>query len=305
LLTVGLVAAVVAAGQEARSLEARWSAGYDALAFAYRGETIVYPREIRPQDFPPPGQGAEYEIHMAWPIVSMQARWSTRVRGALQDRRAAATALMMTFTSDADQYEQVFPELIRAARVTNVPAHWGVVAALDDRRDDFGTLLRALRGAAVQHEIVAQAGFGAADFKIRTTLRLGVSADGKTLFYVDDPSFISDHVTNREFVLMMHDAGERICFECFMVCVCRDRWLFRGETMRRIGNQGRNFVERIAEVLDRAPTENRVRAYLASLRARAGTRVSGWLRNGVRRWTETEGPAIRKERIGRREGEAK
>ena len=67
------------------------------------------------------------------------------------------------------------------------------------------------------------------------------------MFYHDHAAYISEHLTRREFILAAREEDDTIQFEVVMLSVCRPRLLFRGETLRRIEDNGRYYVERLAE----------------------------------------------------------
>ena len=123
-------------------------------------------------------------------------------------------------------------------------------------------LAEALRGKEVGYDVTAKGGFGAKDYKIETKIRIGLSKDGKSVFYFDKPDYISDYLEIREFLFGGHDAGEKMYFEVVTLSVCKTPQRFKGEIMRRAKETGQYFVERLYEDLNEAPTEEQIEKYL-------------------------------------------
>ena len=243
------------AGQEA--LDVRWGADFRSLCFVFLGCRVCYPDEMARASFPPPGAGPEFDFGFDWPLVSMTARWSSVTTGWPEKYRPDALDLVVMYACDAGLYEYVFPQSIRASSFTYPPEF--LREAADSRYDLAG----ALRGREVAYEVTARGGFGASDYTIKTSLRIGVSADGKTVFYHDRPSYISDYLKSRDFFFTGRDAGDRLVFDVRMLCECAPTYFFRGETMRRIRENGRYFVQRLHEDLNEPPAAKDIETYFA------------------------------------------
>ncbi|MDD5557930.1 MAG: hypothetical protein PHN82_11900 [bacterium] len=243
----------------------RWSEDATTLRFSAPGEGGEYPRDMERGPFPQPGATPEFLVDSRWPAVAMRARWSVPTAGWPARHRGNAIDIALMHACDAELYENIFPEIIRSSRFTYPPAFLG--EALDPAGHD---LAAALRGGEAEYEVVASAGPGASDYLIRTRIRVGAAADGRTVFFHDRPLHISDHLLSREILFAVRDAGDRLDFEARMIAVCAPRLLFRGETMRRVEENGRYFVRRLRESLGAPPSGERIDRFLESVRAGGG-----------------------------------
>ena len=237
------------------SLDVTWGGDYRSLCFAAGKEKGCYPEVMLCTVFPAPGAQPEFRFEAEWPFVSMAARWSVATKGWPEKYRSDAIDLVMMYACDAQLYEYIFPDSISASSFTYPP---GFLREAADFRYD---LAGAMRGQEVAYEVIARGGFGAADYVIRTKIRIGVSADGKAVFYHDNPSYISDYLKTRDFFFAGRDAGDRLVFEVRMWCECAPALFFRGETMRRVEENGRYFVRRLHEDLDEPPTQGDIENY--------------------------------------------
>lgn len=252
-------------GKEGR-LDVRWGKGHTSLSYRVPGAEVRYPRDMLKETFPAPGAKPEIVFEKKWPVVAMRARWSAPAAGWPEKYRHHAVDLILMWACNAHLYETVYSDYIKSSKFTYPPEF--IKEAVDPRYDLAGTL----RGKEISYEVEARAGFGAADYTIKTTMLLGVSGDNKTVFYHDSPLHISDHLESRDFFLAAHDAGDRFNYEVRMVCVCKDIMsLFRGESMRRVEDNGKYFVKRLYEELGAPPTEKVVDEFLESIRGGGGT----------------------------------
>lgn len=263
-IAVGMFLVVAAACPRAGAgapLAATWGPDHRSLCFDFLGRRTCYPDEVLRAAFPRPGAEPEFSFTQEWPLVSMIARWSVSTNGWPEKYRPDALDLVVMYACDAGLYEYVFPQSIRASSFTYPPDF--LREAADSRYD----LAEALRGKEVAYEVTARGGFGASDYMIKTSLRIGVSADGKTAFYHDHPSYISDYLTSRDFFFAGRDAGDRLVFEVRMLCECAPAHFFKGETMRRIAENGRYFVRRLHEDLKDPPTAGDIETYFRFVKA--------------------------------------
>lgn len=240
---------------EEAPLHVQWGADYRSLCFGAEKERICYPEEMARTAFPAPGAPPEFQFRQEWPFVSMIARWSVATKGWPEKYRPDAIDLVMMYACDAQLYEYIFPDSISSSSFTYPP---GFLREAADSRYD---LAEAMRGKEVAYEVTAKGGFGAADYVIRTKIRIGVSPDGTTIFYHDHPSYISDHLKARDFFFAGRDAGDRLVFEVRMRVECVPAFFFRGETMRRVEENGRYFVQRLHEDLSEPPTAEDIGTY--------------------------------------------
>jgi len=151
-----------------------------------------------------------------------------------------------------------YPKAIKSSRFKFPPQYLREV-----RSPGEYNLAGLMRGKQIGYAIVAKAGVGAADYTIKTKIRIGLSEDGKTVFWDDQPSYISDHLTVRETVFAAHDAGDVIRFEARMLCVCKPRRLLRGEAMRRVERTGAYLVDRLWEDLGELPTVKEIEEHFS------------------------------------------
>lgn len=252
--------------------EVAWGADFQTLCFKGGSGQICYPEEMFRGEFPPPGSPPEYHFASEWPYVSMLARWSVSTKGWPEKYRPDAIDLAMMYACDAQIYAYIFPDSILASGFTRPP---GFLKEAENSRYD---LAGALRGKEAEYEVTARGGFGAADYTIRTTMRIGVSADGKTVFYHDRSSRISAHLKERDFLYAGRDAGDRLVFEARMQCECAPAIFFKGETMRRVEANGCYFVKRLHEDLGKTPTREQIENYFAAVRAGRPT-YEAYIRN--------------------------
>lgn len=259
LLAGALVTAF--AGDTANDPRAAWGPDYHTLSFSFRGEECRYPDDMAGGDFPPPGSPPEFRFEKDWPVVTMRARWTASTKGWPEKYRSGAIDLILLFAGNAQLYENVFPELIISSKITHPPE-----ISREAHEPDSFKLAEALRGKEIGYTFTAKAGAGAADYTIKTRIRIGLSADGKTLFYYDRPDYISDYLERKDYFFAARDAGDRIYFESRMLCVCAPRKTFRGKMMDRTEASGKYFVERLYKFLDDAPTTAEIEGFLEKVR---------------------------------------
>jgi len=240
---------------DTEGLQVRWKADYTALDFFYLGKRYSYPVDIAREKFPPRGRPPVTQFKEEWPVISMRARWTISTAGWPEKYRSDAVDLILMFATSAQLYENIYPDLIRSSRYTYPPEF--LKEAADNRYDLGGTL----RGQEVDYEVTARGGFGASDYTIKTKIRIGLSADAKTVFYYDEPDYISDYLLSREFLFAGRDEGDEMHFEVIMFCVCKPRKTFKSEALRRVKNTGQYFVDRLYEKLDSPPTEEGIERY--------------------------------------------
>ena len=242
-----------------------FSAEYDSLSFTFRRSNVHYPEDFIESEFPSPGRPPLFDFARKWPIVTMIAPWSILVEGWPEEYRDETIDLILMFACDAPLFADNFPRNVIASRYTYPP---------EFRREADNpsqNLAATLRCAKVGYELKAKAGFGAADYTIKTEIRVGLSDDGKTVFYYDRPSYISDHLVNREVIFTARERGERIHFEFIALTACKPRLLFRDEAMRRVEADSSYLVIRMYEMLNDAPGKKEIEAYYNKVKKMQGT----------------------------------
>lgn len=242
--------------EEVRDLQAKWGKDYETLSFNYLGEKIEYPKELMKSKFPPIGKKPEITHGGEWPVVAMRARWSISAKEWPSEYRSEAIDLILMYACSASLYEYIFPKIIKNSKVT-MPPEFKKEAAERTHR-----LAEVMRGKEVGYEVTAKGGFGADDYKIKTKIRIGLSKDGKSVFYFDEPTYISNYLDVREFLFGGHDAGDTMHFEVVTLSVCKTPQMFKGEITRRARQTGEYFVKRLYEDLSDAPTKEEIETYL-------------------------------------------
>ena len=266
---VGLLAlstgASDSAAQTIPTLGLSFSGDYDSLSFTFRRSIVHYPEDFIKGEFPSPGQPPLFDFKKDWPIVTMRARWSISVEGWPKEHRDERIDLILMFACDASLFADNFPRSIVTSRFTYPPEFR---KEADNPSQD---LAASLRGVKIGYEIKAKAGFGAADYIIKTEIRAGLSHDGKTVFYYDRPSYISDYLVNREVIFTAWDEGERIHCEFIAMTACKPRVLFRNEAMRRVEADSKYLVSRMYEMLNDAPSKKEIETYYNDVKKMQGT----------------------------------
>jgi hypothetical protein len=254
---VAVLASSPAPGQEGDNGQIQWGNDYQSLTALFWGHKLEYPADMLTAEFPPPGAAPAMLSKKVWPVVALRAKWTISAQDWPRKYRPCATDLILMFACDAQLYEYVFPGVVRSSRFTS-PSEF-VRMAQDPLNHN---LAQALRGQEVRYAFTATAGFGAKDYQMTTKIRIGVSSDGKTVFYCDSPQYISDYLKVRDYFFACHDAGDALRLEGVMVCVCTPTW-FKDTTMDRTAKSGEYFATRMYQILQKAPTEKTIEDYLA------------------------------------------
>ena len=245
-----------ASGQDDNDVRVQWGNDFQTLNVEFRGHKLEYPADMLTAEFPPPGAPPAILLKKEWAVVALRAKWTVSAQDWPQKYRRAATDLILMFACDAQLYEYVFPGVVRSSRFTS-PSEFVQMAQNPAKYE----LAKSLRGQEVKYAFTASAGFGAKDYQMTTKIRIGVSPDGKTVFYCDSPQYISDYLKVRDYFFACHDAGDVLRFEGVMICVCTPTW-FKDTTMDRTGKSAQYFVDRMYQILKKAPTESGIEDYL-------------------------------------------
>jgi hypothetical protein len=254
--------ALLCRGDEpAVKVNVKWSPDYRALTFDFLGQECVYPRDVAKGGYPPANAPPVIRVQKKWPLMAMQARWTASLANWPPKYRAQAVDLTLMFMCDAQFYELLYPDIIRSSKFLFPPEYYKEAA--DPLRY---SLAEALRGKVVAYQITAKAGFPATDYEIKTKIRLGLSEDQKTVFYHDQPVYISDYLKQRHYFVAGCDAGDGLRFDARIVCECAPAWFFKEETLNRVETSCRYFVQRIYENLNDEPTEQDIEKYLALIK---------------------------------------
>lgn len=253
VMLAAMAALPALAGEKTEKPVITWGDGHRSVTYAFRGKEITYPRDMLKGKFPPPGAEPEYNFKMEWPVVTMRARWSMSMKGFPVKYRPYAIDHFLMFAGNAQIYEHIFPGQITSSLFKYPPGFL-------KKAEDPGRfhLAEKMRGKHIAYEITANAGFGAGEYTIETKILVGLSDDGKTVFYHDEPSYISDFLTTRDFLFAARDAGDEMHFEVIMACICSPRRTFRNETMKRVKESGKYFVDRLYKATNSSPTAEKI-----------------------------------------------
>lgn len=244
-------------------LNEKWDANAQSLSFDFRGDARRYPDALNGDAARSWPTSIEIDAQQVWPVVTLHARWSIPTADWPSPYRASPLDLALLWMLDAGAYPQSYPEIILESTF-NCPRELACEAYAPA---DFA-LGHALRGRRLGYEVLARAGFGAADYRVRANVRVGLSADGKTAFYHDAALSITEHLLTRDYVVAVRSVDDRLLFEVQVVCVCAPRMLFRGEAMRRVQSDGEYFIRRTAERFGSQMTANALADLLENLRKR-------------------------------------
>lgn len=259
-LSIFLLPTVVSAAEKDGEFSVQWGPNCETLTIRYTGGEYQYPRDMVTEVFPPPGDPPHGKFGKEWPIIIMWARWTESMENFPAKYRPHALDLALMFACDAQLYENAYPDVIRSSKFTYPPEFTEAA-----QKDLDYNLVERMRAKAVQYEVAAKAGFAMSDYTIKTKILVGSSADGKTFFFQDRPEYISDYIEERDFFFAAYDAGSEMKYEAIMVCVCKPSW-FKEETLNRIRDAGKYFVERLHACLKGMLTEGQIERYLALIR---------------------------------------
>jgi len=245
------------------SLNVKWNSDSTSLDFSLSGKKVSYPQDMKEGKFPSAKAPPEFKFEKKWPVVTMNAKWSISTKNWPSKYKPYALNLILMLACDAEAYEHVFPNTVSASGFTSPPEF-----AKEAEDPLHYNLAELARGKQLNYEITAKAGLGARDYKIITKIFVGLSEDGKMVFYHDKPEHISRHLKVREFIFAAHDTGDVINFEANLFCVCAPSKLLRGEKMKRVENDGKYFVQQMYDTLSKKHTVESINLYLEKVKQR-------------------------------------
>lgn len=246
----------------APGMRAEWCADATCVTLAYAEKTFRYPADVRAEAFPAPGAPPRIENAQEWPVSRVRARWSMSGTGWPEAFRSQALDVILLWVCDAERYAETYPEVILASSLTTQPV------TLDSGPQPAAGYAERLRDHRIGYRVKADAGLGAADYTIDTVMRVGLSDDGKTAFYHDQPRSISAHLLARDFAFVVHDAGDRLLFEVHAVTVSAPRKLFRGEALRRVAASAEYLIQTMYGHLSKPPRSGELQAYITQVQER-------------------------------------
>lgn len=248
LMSVAAVATIAQAAPR-ENLNVRWNNDNTGLSFSFQGRNFDYPNAVMDGAFPAPGRGMDLKVTNDWPVVAVRARWSVSTAGWTSEDRAAALDFLVLRAADADRYQRMYPDAVKSARVTSRPK-----LNADPNDPAPQAVVEALRGNRMFYTLTGDGGFGAADYDLDTEVRFGLSGDGKTAFYHDRANRISDHLSNREYLVVAHDAGDRVLVEVVALNTCRPAGLLKGVVRGRVESSARYLTKQMFAALNNAPS---------------------------------------------------
>lgn len=262
LIAVAILAAsaAVALGQEGQ-IHVQWNSDYTSLTGQFRGQAFQYPDEMvkAAKDFPKPGENPRIDIQENWPDLTVLARWSFSAASWPERYRDSSLGYVLMCGCDADMMAKLYPQMVSDA---------SVLEPLQFRQSELGphdrNILPALRGQEILYEVRAKAGIGASDYTIKSKVRIGLSQDGKTVFYYDSPEYISQYLVVREILFAAHDAGDRILVEIRVACVLAPRRFFRDTTMSRVREANQYYLDQLY-ALCHTPSAAEIESYFETL----------------------------------------
>ncbi len=244
----------------------KWSDGHRVMDFQVRGRKHQYPADMLKNKFPPPGAPVDFKIESKWPLVTLRGRWTASTKGWPAEYRAHALDFILMRACDAEAYEQVYSKVFLKSKLTFPPEFLDEAKTPSKHR-----LVERMRGKQVGYEIKATAGPGAADYTIKTKITVGLSKDGKTVFYFDKPESISEHLLKRDIIFSAYDLGDKIHMEVRALCLTAPRIFFKGEMLRRVERDAKYLVMRMYETLSDAPTQKEIDKYLTMVKKKERT----------------------------------
>jgi len=242
-------------------IKVRWMDNWRGMEFTFQGEQCRWPEDIENTKFPSPESGPEFRIEKHWPVVAMRVRWSISLKDLPAADLAQVLDLALMYTCDAQLYHEVYPDVVLSSSCCR-PRQFAAKAA-DPTNYDLG---QAMRGQIMSYRITAAAGFGAPNYTIQSKIRMGISRDGKSVFFHDSAESVTANLKSRDYLVCFHVADGQLRFEGRVFCVCTDRYWFRGEHMRRVAWSAEYLITRLYEDILRQTTDGGFGPYLSRVR---------------------------------------
>ena len=249
IIIVGIItgASVWASKENSKGLIIKWGTDFQSISFHLEDKSDSYPDAMLKDPFLSRKGFLDIKVLEGWPVYGIRARWTMPTADFSKKYREHALDLVLMRACDANIYTRLYAKVIKASKVT-LPLQF----RLEAKDPVPNSLIEIMRGKKVGYEITAEGGVGAKDYTISTEIHVGVSKDGKTVFYYDKPKRISEHLSRREILFAAHDAGDHIRFEVIAYCECAPRRLFRDEMMKRVNDDSRYLIEQMKNDLDAA-----------------------------------------------------
>ena len=219
----------------------KWNSDFTALDYSF-GNSILkgsYPKDMTKNVFPSEGKPPEIKSEKKWPDVYMNAKWTIDISSLSSAEKANKLDSILMRLCNPSFYKEDFPKTIVSTDFTLPPEF-----KKEEENPDYN-LVNSLKGKMLDYKVVMNAGFGASDYTIKTTIHIGATEDGKTIFYYDQPEHISNHLDVREFIFAAHQTEDKIFFELNIFCKCESSKFIRGTKMNRVENDSRYFIEQL------------------------------------------------------------
>jgi hypothetical protein len=241
--------------------EAKWNDDFSELEVDFGGVKATFPDAMSEGSYPAPGAPIQVTVSSVWPVVYVHGRFVCDMSTCPPEYRPTALDLVTMYSGDANHYQQTFGKYVLKAEYERPPEF------LKEAENPLEfKLVEALRGKPVTYKSTSSAGFGAADYTVVNVSTLGLSDDKRTVISFGDPEKITDHLRDRKLVIGILDDGNNLYFDIRAICLCKDRWLFRDEMLRRIGETMNYVGDRLYSDFHVAPTKEQIEAYLEQAR---------------------------------------
>jgi hypothetical protein len=235
-------------------LEITWGPKSETLTLDIGDKTGTFPQEMLEGSFPAPGAKAEFTSTSQWPVFAYRSRWSSDLKDWSEEDRKIALDIILMRCVDIANYPTAYPDKVISAQMIQAPK-LGADHALT-------TLADKLRGQSLTYEMLTSGGgWPAPNAHITTTLKVGTSADGTTIFYADDSSEIDESLDRRAVVFAVHDTGTVVHFELRGEYVGKSRALGQGTVLSRMEQTAKYLGGRMEDYLDTPPTEADLKKY--------------------------------------------
>jgi len=229
----------------AKKQDVIWNSDYTSVDFTLDTLKGHYPEDMKNDIFPSAGTPPAFIVKKEWPNVTINAKWTVDIKNWTDDEKSNALDSILIRACNPSVYKRDYPETIQSTVFTPPPEY------KKEEKDPVDyNLAKALRGKQLSYEVTANAGFGASNYKIKTKIYIGLSRDGKTLFYNDKPEYISNHLTVRNFLFAAHLEGDKIFFEVNIFCVCELSKLLRGTKMGRVESDSKYYIQQMYNQLN-------------------------------------------------------
>ncbi len=243
------------------SLNVKWGENHESLTFTFQGKPVDCYQAVTAADWPPAGEPPEVHIHSDWPVMTYHARWATSLADWPEEERDNVLDYVLMRACDVGAFAHVYSQAVRDARMICPPKFVAEAAEPDTHK-----LTELLRGSSVEFEVVAKGGFGAADSLIKSAIMIGSTADNRTVFYYDEPSYISEHFLKRNVVFTAHITNGELRAEIWGLYVYSPRSSFRDVAISRTRDTTNYLIDQMYRYFGSAPDQETIDAYYKTVK---------------------------------------